>query len=249
MNDGSALEVHVESLLRGAGLEPRRRETIVGARQADEFDVVVDMTSLGISGLWVIECKDGSSRVKKDVVLTLCSRVENAGADKGIMVSSSGYQSGCWDAVRNRNILLLTTRQFDDLVSDAIARARLRHARPRLDTLMHRLERMHVHGSRIPGSRYGFRYGFEEFYPTGPDSDRFSERLMALRVMFEKVTAVLAGDEIYQLPDLDYDDEDESPPDDWYPTVTVKDIRIFAKAVTGYLSDWEGWTDALIPPP
>ncbi len=56
--------------------------------------------------------------------------VENAGADKGVMVSRSGYQSGCSAAVENRNVLLLTPVEFEDSVGDEIAWERLRQAWP-----------------------------------------------------------------------------------------------------------------------
>lgn len=248
VNDGSALEQRVVALLRDAGLRPHMRKSIEGARGHHVFDVVVDMTALGLSGTWVIECKDWSRRVEKGIVRSFCEEVENAGADKGVMVSRSGYQSGCSAAVENRNVLLLTSGEFEDSVGVEIAWEQLRLARPRLDALVDRLDRMHVHGSRRPGKP--FRYGIEEHFPSGPESDRYSERLAALRVLLDEVTGVLAGDPHYRLPDPEYEeDPDEYPPDDWYPTVKVDDIRVFASAVTGYLVDWEGWADNLIAPP
>jgi hypothetical protein len=247
VNDGTALELHVESLLRSAGLEPQRRQKIRGARHLDEFDVVVDITSLGLSSKWVIECKDTSAKVKKDVVVGFCGRVENIGADKGIMVSTSGYQSGCWAAVENRSVHLLVTSQLEEFLGDEIAWASLRRARPRLDALIRRLESMQVRGSRAPGSP--FRRGFEQHFPTGPESDRFSERLAALEVLFAEVTNVLAGDRRFRLPDLEYEEDPEQmPPDDWYPTLRVRGVRAYEHAVTGYLDEWESWADRLVPP-
>jgi hypothetical protein len=212
------------------------------------FDVVVDMTALGLAGTWVIECKDWSSRVEKGIVRAFIEDVQNAGADKGVMVSRSGYQSGCAAAVKNRNVLLLTPLEFEDSVGTQIAWERLRQARPRLDALVDHLERMHVYGSCIPGKP--FRYGMEEHFPSGPESDHYSKRLTALRVLLEAVTGVLAGDTHFRLPDLRHqEDPDEDPPDDWYPTVKVDDIRVFAKSVTSYLVDWEVWAKNLIAPP
>ena len=90
----------------------------------------------------------------------------------------------------------------------------------------------------------------EEHFPSGPESDLYSERLAALHVLLQEVTRVLAGDTHYRLPDLEYqEDPDDYPPDDWYPTVKVRDIHVFASSVTAYLDDWEVWADNLIAPP
>ena len=248
MNDGSALETYVTDLLRAAGLDPQKRE-LVGARGSKVFDVVVDMTALGFSGTWVIECKDWVTKVKRTNVSGFCEEVQNVGADKGVMVSTMGYQSGCAATVENRNVVLVTPAEFEDSLGNQIAWEQLRQARPRLDGLGYRLERMHVRGTRI-GGKPAFRRGMDEHFPSGPDSDLYAERCNALRVLLGEVTGVLAGNTYYQLPDLNYrEDPDNYPPDDWDPTVKVDNVREFASAVTGYLTDWEAWADELIPPP
>jgi Restriction endonuclease len=245
---GIALEKRVEALLRDAGLRPRRRQIVKGARQSDEFDVIVEVKSLGIDGRWVIECKDWSKNVDKGTVLTFLGRVANIGADKGIMVTRTGYQSGCRAAIKNTNVILLTVGELEDFVEEEVAAAALRQARTRLSDLVDLLESMYVRGTRVPGSP--FRRGLAEHFPSGPMSELYPERLQAARVLLEQVTLVLAGDEDYRLPDLDYEeDPDENPPDDWYPTLKVGDIGTFAEAVTTLLADWESWSRLLVPPP
>lgn len=248
MADGTALEKRVETLLSEAGLQPRRRETVEGARQADEFDLVFDVTALGIGGICVVECKDWARNVDKGTVLTFINRVANTGADQGVIVTTTGYQSGCWDAIEHTNVRLLTTDQFEEFIGEEVARAKLRSAKPRASALIADLESMHRYGTRLPESP--FRQGMAEHFPSGPLSHLYSERLQALRVLLAQVTEVLAGDNHYRLPVLAYDEDlADQAPDDWYPTVQVDDIRTFAHVATTYVNDWETWTRNLIPPP
>jgi hypothetical protein len=245
MNDGSRLEKQVEKTLRDAGLHPQRQMKIAGARSTHMFDVVVEVTSLSMVGRWLIECKDWTTPVKKEVTRAFCAAVEDVGADKGIMVAASGYQKGCWSEVGNRNVELLTLHEFESSLADEVALTRLRVAQTRLAALDSLLESMHKRGTLHPGER--FRRGFAEHFPTGPGAEHFSDRRSAVTFLVEAVDLALAGKAML-LPDLDYVEGDEAPPDDWYPSYRVRDRVEYAAAVDALLADWEPWSNGLVPP-
>lgn len=244
-NDGSRLEKRVESLLRDAGLDPQRQMKITGARSTHKFDVVVEVTSLSMAGSWLIECKDWAGPVKKEVARAFCAAVKDVGADKGIIVATTGYQRGCWSEVNNHNVELLTPGEFEASLADEIALTQLRIAQRRLAALDSLLESMHHRGTLHPGER--FRRGFEEHFPTGLEAKRYSERRGAVTFLVEAVDSALAGKAMF-LPDLDYVEGDETPPDDWYPSLRVNDRIEYAAAVDTLLADWEFWSAGLVPP-
>ena len=55
------------------------------------------------------ECKLWSSRIPKDTVHTLRSKVLNVGADRGVIFTEVGFQSGARAATQHTNILLQTS--------------------------------------------------------------------------------------------------------------------------------------------
>lgn len=59
-----------------------------------QIDVVARFNALGVNFKVLIECKHHSSPIKRDVVAALYSKMQSLGAQKGIVFSSSGFQSG-----------------------------------------------------------------------------------------------------------------------------------------------------------
>jgi len=69
-------------------------EVLEGARGKHEIDVAVRTRRAGIGQLWVVECKYWKRRVGKDRVLVLAEVVADLGADRGLLLSESGFQAG-----------------------------------------------------------------------------------------------------------------------------------------------------------
>lgn len=90
-----------------------------GARATHAIDVYATFLRSGILCTWVIECKLWKSRVPKEKVLALKSLIDDLGADRGIIVSEAGFQTGARDAARGTNITLVTS--LDDFASTALA--------------------------------------------------------------------------------------------------------------------------------
>lgn len=95
------------AFFRTLGLEATTDESINGARATHALDVAVrSRPRAGITQLWIVECKLWQRRVGKAHVATLGSIVQDVGADRGIMLSESGFQAGAIRLAAHSNITL-----------------------------------------------------------------------------------------------------------------------------------------------
>lgn len=88
------------------GYEATTDETVKGIRHKHNVDVVVRFSKHSFKCLWLIECKLWASPIPKEKVLAFQSIIEDVGADKGIILSEEGFQSGCFACANRTNILL-----------------------------------------------------------------------------------------------------------------------------------------------
>ena len=88
-----------------------------GVRSAHDIDVVVRFTRWGIDQLWIVECKHQRRKVPKSSVETLKSIVSDVGADKGFLLSESGFQPAAEAAANKTNLSLLTLKELQDRAS------------------------------------------------------------------------------------------------------------------------------------
>lgn len=79
-------------------------------------DVSARMIVAGVSMLWVIECKLWNRAVTKEKVSALKDIVNDLGADRGLLMSENGFQSG---AVRLAEAKNITLSSLDKLRADA----------------------------------------------------------------------------------------------------------------------------------
>ena len=59
-----------------------------------QIDVLAEYTALGARHKVVVECKKKSESIKREVVAALYTKIQSLGAHKGILISTSGFQSG-----------------------------------------------------------------------------------------------------------------------------------------------------------
>jgi len=95
---------------------------IINGRQ---FDVTLRFKYGIHEYLTVIECKDYNKKVPVDNVEALVTKAKDINANKVIMVSSNGYQSGCLDVANRHGVRLLTLNEIveigqDNLLSEMI---------------------------------------------------------------------------------------------------------------------------------
>lgn len=89
-----------------------------GARATHKIDVWVCFSRFGLEARWVIECKYWKSPVPKEKVLALKAIVEDVGADRGILISAAGFQSGAVRAADHTNITLTDLEDLTELAQD-----------------------------------------------------------------------------------------------------------------------------------
>ena len=96
----------VAEVFRNLGCRAEVEKKVVGARGSHKVDVFVTFQKFGRECRWIIECKLWSRRVDRSEVVKLQSIVQNIGADRGVIFTEIGFQSGAYDAAQNTNILL-----------------------------------------------------------------------------------------------------------------------------------------------
>lgn len=110
---------------RSLGCDAEVDAKVVGVRAEHRVDVWVRFKKFGLEARWVIECKCWNSAVPKEKVLALRSIVEDVGADRGILISAAGFQSGAVRATEKTNITLtdldgLRETAQEDLVASVL---------------------------------------------------------------------------------------------------------------------------------
>jgi restriction system protein len=87
--------------------------------------VLVTFDHVGVKIKWLVECKQWESRVSKLHVMALREIVADVGADRGIILSESGYQSGAHEAAALTNIQLSSLGELRASTSEKINAVRL----------------------------------------------------------------------------------------------------------------------------
>lgn len=122
------------SLFNRLGHEVVIEVTVPGARANHVVDVYVKGQIGGTPFSWVIECKAWKSRIPKEKVLALYSVVQDVGADRGFLLSETGFQSGAIDAARNTNITLTS---LDEIINQNLHTLQMRDSQRLRDRLSH----------------------------------------------------------------------------------------------------------------
>ncbi|RZK43405.1 MAG: restriction endonuclease [Pedobacter sp.] len=108
----------IKSIFTEMGCDAQSNAKLVGARTTHDIDVLIRSRYLGQPIQWIIEAKNWNKKVSKLHVLALRKIVEETGADKGILVSQKGFQSGALEAAELSNIELLTFDQLIELTKE-----------------------------------------------------------------------------------------------------------------------------------
>lgn len=118
---------------RSLGLKAATDSTVKGVRTNHAVDVLVVSTHAGFNVTWIVECKLWKSPVSKLHVLALREIVHDLGADRGIILSESGYQSGAKEAATMTNVQLASLSELRATTQDLVGAMRIRELFDRLN--------------------------------------------------------------------------------------------------------------------
>lgn len=138
---------------RSLGLTATVEKVVTGARGIHNLDVHVEGDFLGISFAWVVECKSWKTNVPKEKVAALTAILQDVGADRGFLLSETGFQSGALRIAEKSNITLTSLADLASTVGDRHITARVANLHLRLHNVLTRLR-------ALKEARYD-----DEFYP------------------------------------------------------------------------------------
>lgn len=110
---------------RSIGLEATTNTTVSGVRTTHDVDVLVKSQHAGFKVTWIVECKHWNSRVSKLHVLGLRQIVSDTGADRGILLAETGFQTGAAEAALLTNVHLTSLAQARIEASGSVSQMRL----------------------------------------------------------------------------------------------------------------------------
>jgi restriction system protein len=128
----------VARFFRNLGLEAITDFTLTGVRTTHDIDVLVKAHYVGFDLVWIVECKDWARRVTKLHVLALREIVADVGADRGILLSEAGFQSGAVEAATLTNVHVTSLANLRSTASAEIMAMRLRDVYDRVEACKER---------------------------------------------------------------------------------------------------------------
>jgi restriction system protein len=126
MNPWMQYQEEAASYFRSLGLDASVDATVQGVRTSHDIDVLVKSNYVGFAITWIIECKNWKTAVSKLHVLALREIVADLGADRGILLSEQGFQSGAREAANLTNVQVTSIAEMRQTASDSIHAMRLR---------------------------------------------------------------------------------------------------------------------------
>ncbi|WP_186785872.1 restriction endonuclease [Paenibacillus agilis] len=72
-----------------------------------QIDIIAEFIALSVSFKVIVECKRYMRTVEREKIVVLADKVRSLGAHKGILISTSGFQSGAIEYARQHGIALL----------------------------------------------------------------------------------------------------------------------------------------------
>ena len=129
-------------LLREIGFTAEVDARLTAAHGAlHAIDIAARRVVAGVDVLWIVECKHRGSPVDMGMVRELGSRVIDLGADRGLLLSESGFRSGAIRTARQKNITLTGLADLRADAADQILATRVTVAEKRLMDLTLKVNR------------------------------------------------------------------------------------------------------------
>ncbi len=122
------------AFFRSLGLSAETDVRVQGVRTAHDVDVLVKSNHVGFEVRWLVECKHWKTAISKLHVLALREIVSDTGADRGIILAESGFQSGAVEAANLTNVQLTSLATLSDTATIAINAMQLRELFDRVES-------------------------------------------------------------------------------------------------------------------
>lgn len=116
----------VSAFFRSLGLDATTNHSVRGVRTSHDIDVFVRSHHVGFDVIWIVECKHWSTPVTKLHVLALREIVTDVGADRGILLCETGFQSGALEAATLTNVHATSLSALRGTASAELTAMRLR---------------------------------------------------------------------------------------------------------------------------
>lgn len=142
-SDWKVYQQQVAQFFTDLGLSATVEKEIQGARGKHKVDVFVTGRVHSFDLRWIIECKYWSSNIPKEKALALLSIVQDIGADKGILLSEIGFQSGAIRSSRNTNILLTSLADLKEEMRESFVETIISSLHWRLTKVSNALSALH----------------------------------------------------------------------------------------------------------
>lgn len=133
--DWKDLQAKVREIYEDLGCEAKENIPVKGARSKHKIDVLAIFEFGGHKFRIVVECKYWSTRVKKTQVASLLGVLADIGAEKGIIVSKQGFQSGAYRLASYTPIDLLTFGELKNNSERFIEKFKVQTALERIQSL------------------------------------------------------------------------------------------------------------------
>jgi hypothetical protein len=115
---GDELEALVAEILTECGLTVQHQAVLHLPRGVVTVDVLAQELIENITYQIICECKNWSTNVPQEKVHAFRTVVIEAGANRGYIISRTGFQSGAIEAARSTNIELVTFAEFQEIYFD-----------------------------------------------------------------------------------------------------------------------------------
>ena len=198
------------SFFRRIGFTADVEAQIAGVRGRHKVDVLVSGEIRGVQFRWIVECKHWTTNVPKEKVMALMSIVQDLGADRGFLLSETGFQSGAIRASRDSNVTLSSLEDLKLEAQRTLVPDEAAHLLARRREIRNRLWRLHKatgdyfsHFSPPLATMFlldlaiddGIEGKFPNVYATDSDGNRLQAR--DWDDLFAKVTKLLDEAENY----------------------------------------------------
>jgi restriction system protein len=135
--DWKDLQNQVASILTECSFKVESPKDVPLARGSVEVDVYAEEESNGRTYSILCECKNWRSPIPQTVVHGFRTVVADMGVNRGYIIGSSGFQSGCYEAIVNSNVKLVDWKEFQsEFMSTWLDKFFYNHITEHLDTIM-----------------------------------------------------------------------------------------------------------------